>query len=118
MDDEQYHQARSAIEQPHCCYEKAIQHGYFRCQWQRSVALGERESLHCTRPTAFADCETFYSMTLKQSGFALGTARMPMHLSFNRAMKVQIGGLHGVIGMAGKPVIDPGRYCNLRYGLS
>lgn len=108
MDDEQYRQARAAIEKPRCPYEKAIQHGYFRCRWAQSVALGERESLHCSQPVAHADCETFYSMALKQSGFALGTARMPVHLSFNQAMKVQIGGLRGVIELAGKPLIDPG----------
>ena len=109
MDDEQYRQARSAIEQPRCCYEKAIQHGYFRCQWHQRVTLGERESLHCVRQAAFADCDNFRAMTLKQSGFALGTARMPMHLSFNQAMKVQIGGLQGVIELGGKPLIEPGR---------
>ncbi len=109
MDDEQYRQAREAISQPRCCYEKAIQHGYFGCQWHRRVALGERESLHCTRQVAYTDCDTFHSLTLKQSGFALGSPRMPVHLSFNQAMKVQIGGLRGVIVLAGKPVMEPGR---------
>lgn len=109
MDDEQYRQAREAIEQPRCRYEKAIQYGYFQCQWHKRFALGERESLHCTRQSAFKVCDEFYTLTLSYSGFALGTARMPMHLSFNQAMKVQIGGLRGVMSQAAKPVIEPVR---------
>ena len=107
MDDEQYRQAREAIEQPRCRYEKAIQYGYFQCQWHQRFALGERESLHCTQPSAFKLCDEFHTLTLSHSGFALGTAKMPMHLSFNQAMKVQIGGLRGVMHQAGKPVIEP-----------
>ncbi len=107
MDDEQYRQTRAAISQPRCRYEKAIQYGYFQCQWHQRIALGERESLHCTRQSAFEICDEFHSLTLKHSGFALGTARMPVHLSFNQAMKVQIGGLRGVIEQAGKTIVEP-----------
>ena len=107
MDDEQYRQVREAIDRPHCRYEKAIQYGYFQCQWLQRIALGEREALHCTRQSAFEVCDEFHSLTLKHSGFALGTTRMPVHLSFNQAMKVQIGGLRGVIEQAGKTIVEP-----------
>lgn len=109
MDDEQYRQAREAIEQPRCRYEKAIQYGYFQCRWHKRIALGEREALHCIRQSAFEICDEFYALTLSHSGFALGTSRVPVHLLFNQTMKVQIGGLRGVVHQAGKPVIEPGR---------
>lgn len=110
MNDEQYRQAHAAIGPPRCRYEKAIQYGYFKCHYHQTIALGERESLHCTRQSAFEVCDEFHALTLDQSGFALGTARMPAHLSFKQAMKVQIGGLRGAMHYTGKPVIEPGRH--------
>ena len=109
MDDEQYRQTRAAIPQSRCLYEKAIQYGYFQCQWHKRIALGERESLHCTRRLAFEVCEEFHALCLKHSGFALGATKMPVHLSFNQAMKVQIGGVRGAIHLSGKSIIEPDR---------
>ncbi|MEE9448214.1 MAG: hypothetical protein V3V09_09655 [Arenicellales bacterium] len=96
MDDEQYRQTRSAIDAPRCVYEKALQYGYFTCQHMHCMQLGERESLHCQRPVAHQDCDAMYRLTAEKSGFALGTAKMPVHLTFNKAMKVQIGGMQGL----------------------
>ena len=47
MDDEQYRQTHDAIDLPPCVYEKALQHGYFVCQYAQNIALGEREALRC-----------------------------------------------------------------------
>jgi len=97
MDDEQYRQARDAIDQPPCVYGKALQYGYFACQHARTIALGEREAVHCGHARAYAPCHEFHALTLRKSGFALGAARLPAHLTFNKAMQVQIGGLQGVL---------------------
>lgn len=107
MDDEQYRQAREAIEQPRCLYEKALQYGYFSCRYACKIALGEREAMHCSDPIAHSRCAAFYALTLKKSGFALGTTLMPTHLTFNKAMKVQIGGLRGAAKLASMPVELP-----------
>ncbi len=95
MDDELYRQMREAFAQPRCLYEKAIQYGYFSCQHAHKLSLGEREGIHCHAADAYQHCEQFYTQTLNQSGFALGEARLSVHLTFNKAMKVQIGGLQG-----------------------
>ena len=101
MDDEQYRQTRAAIEEPRCLYEKALQYGYFSCRYARKIALGEREAVHCSQPEANARCHEFYTLSLQHSGFALGTSKLPAHLTFNKAMKVQIGGLTGAMQLAG-----------------
>lgn len=101
MDDEQYRQAREALAQPRCLYEKAIQYGYFGCHQAQRMALGEREGVHCGSAPAFKLCESYYSQCLSKSGFALGDAKLALHLTFNKAMKVQIGGMQGAIRLSG-----------------
>lgn len=95
MDDEQYRQTREALDQPRCLYEKTIQYGYFSCRHAHKLSLGEREGIHCGANDAYQRCEQFYTLTLGKSGFALGEARLSVHLTFNKAMKVQIGGMQG-----------------------
>ena len=102
MDDEQYRQTRDAIDAPPCLYEKALQYGYYTCQFSRNITLGEREAVHCQSRTAYANCEHYYALTLEKSGFALGTRQLPAHLTFNNAMKVQIGGMQGAMRLSRK----------------
>ena len=106
MDDEQYRQTRAALDEPRCLYEKALQYGYFSCRHARKIALGEREAMHCSHGVAHVRCSAFYSLTLRHSGFALGRSKLPAHLTFNKAMKVQIGGLKGAMQLAGVPLSE------------
>ena len=101
MDDEQYRQTREAIDSPPCLYGKAVQYGYFMCQHAHSITLGEREAMHCQHMQGYANCKEYYFLSLEKSGFALGTTPLPAHLTFNKAMQVQIGGLQGVMNIAG-----------------
>ena len=103
MDDEQYRQARDSLAEPLCVYGKALQAGHFNCQHAKSIQLGEREAMHCSAPQAYGRCETYYSLCTRHSGFALGRTELPQHLSFNQAMKVQIGGLKGAVNMLNIP---------------
>ena len=62
--------------------------------------LGEREAVHCGHARACILCHEYYALSLRKSGFALGTSRLPAHLTFNKAMQVQIGGLQGAMHLA------------------
>jgi hypothetical protein len=103
MDDEQYRQARDAIDLPSCVYEKALQYGYFICQHARNIPLGEREALHCQHRPGLANCKEFFDLSLEKCGFALGARQLPAHLTFNKAMQVQIGGLQGAVRLIYAP---------------
>lgn len=106
MDDEQYRQTRLAMSQPACLYEKALQYGYYRCQHAHNFALGEREAIQCLNGQGHAYCHEYYVLSLRKSGFALGAASLPTHLTFNNAMKVQIGGLQGAMQLAGMSALN------------
>ena len=103
MDDEQYRQTRDAIDSPPCLYGKAVQYGYFSCQHARNITLGERESQHCQSAAGYVNCKEYFQLTLIKSGFALGATQLPAHLTFNKAMQVQIGGLQGAMKLSGVP---------------
>jgi hypothetical protein len=90
MIDEQYRQARDAINQPPCLYEKALQYGYYACQHAHNIALGEREAIHCKSKSAYSNCHEFYTL-------------------FNKAMQVQIGGLQGAMQLSGESIGDGGK---------
>jgi hypothetical protein len=107
MDDEQYRQTRDAIDLPPCLYGKALQYGYFSCQHARNITLGEREVVHCQSAPAYANCKRYYALTLGKSGFALGAVHLPAHLTFNKAMQVQIGGIQGAMRLAKNPSSAP-----------
>jgi len=100
MDDEQYRQTRDALDLPPCLYGKALQYGYFTCRHARNITLGEREAVHCQSGHGHANCKSYYTLTLEKSGFALGAAHLPAHLTFNKAMQVQIGGMQGAIRLS------------------
>ncbi len=101
MDDEQYRQTRDAINSPPCLYGKAVQYGYFSCQYACNITLGEREARHCESAEGHANCKEYFQLTLMKSGFALGKTQLPAHLTFNKAMQVQIGGLQGAMTLSG-----------------
>jgi hypothetical protein len=103
MDDEQYRQTRDAIDLPPCLYGKALQYGYFVCQHAQNISLGEREALHCQHQPSFANCQEYFDLALEKSGFALGVRSLPAHLTFNKAMQVQIGGLQGAMRLLDAP---------------
>jgi hypothetical protein len=107
MDDEQYRQTRDAIDLPPCLYGKALQYGYFTCQHARNITLGEREAVHCQNECAYANCKRYYTLTLEKSGFALGAPHLPAHLTFNKAMQVQIGGMQGAMRLCKKTSSAP-----------
>ena len=107
MDDELYRQTRETFAQPRCLYEKAIQYGYFTCRHANKLSLGEREGIHCAEAVAYQRCEQFYNLTLSKSGFALGASRLAVHLTFNKAMKVQIGGMQGAARLCQGLPADP-----------
>lgn len=103
MDDEQYRQTRDAIDSPPCLYGKAVQYGYFSCQHARNITLGEREALHCQSAAGYVNCKEYFQLSLIKSGFALGATQLSAHLTFNKAMQVQIGGLQGAMKLTGAP---------------
>lgn len=109
MDDEQYRQTRDAIDLPPCLYGKALQYGYFVCRHARNITLGEREAVHCQNRPGYANCRDYYALSLEKSGFALGTTQLPAHLTFNKAMRVQIGGLQGAMQLANDAMHEKNR---------
>lgn len=99
MDDEQFRSAKAALDAPICAYEKALQHGYFSCQYAKATQIGERQALSCQHVPAHGRCQQFIASTFAVSGFAMGRRAMPVHLPFAQTMKVQVGGLLGLAAL-------------------
>lgn len=79
-----------------CPYEKTILSGQGACARASRFCLAEREGVGCSAEPAQARCLALLEQLRAQARFSLKALDQQAALAHNKALRVQIGGLHGL----------------------
>ena len=102
MDETAYHAARGELNRLPCVFEKAMLSRCVVCSLSVRHLLAERETVACTEPLARAACAQLGGLLRENSAFALKLKEAARILPHAMMMKIQCGGLHGLMD-----VLDP-----------
>lgn len=96
MDETAFRQARKAVVQHPCPFEKALLAGCGACSLSARMNIAEREAVACLDAAARDDCATLLDLLRRNSTFALHLSPADVPLTHAQEMKVQCGGLAGL----------------------
>ncbi len=96
MDETAFRQARAAIVDRPCAFEKALLTGCGTCSRAQRRNIAERETIDCRDAEAHAGCAALLGLLRQQATFTLHLTRPEPRLPHAQEMKVQCGGLAGL----------------------
>jgi hypothetical protein len=102
VDETAYHAARGELNRLPCAFEKAMLARCAVCDLSVRHLLAERETIACTDPQARAACAELGGLLRENSAFALRLKAAARILPHAMTMRIQCGGLHGLM-----EVLDP-----------
>ncbi len=97
MDEDEYRSAYQDVNPTRCAFEKAILTRTVNCSCADVFCLAERYGVACKRQTSQRQCFDVLRILRQKSSFALGLRSPEERLPHSKEMKVQIGGLRGLI---------------------
>jgi hypothetical protein len=111
MDESAFRRARDAMTPHPCAFEKALLAGAGGCTLAARRNIAEREVVACASVSAREECALLRSMLRQKSAFALKLKQVEGPLSHAQEMKLECGGLRGLVQAlaVGVEVAVPGR---------
>ena len=100
MDESAFRRARDAMAPRPCAFEKAMLAGACACPLSERRNIAEREAVTCNLPSAQAECAALRSLLRQKSAFALKLTHVEGPLPHAKEMKVECGGLQGMLQAA------------------
>jgi len=80
-----------------CPFARALLKGQIRCQQAQSYHVAERHGIQCNNPEQQLFCLGFSDHLHAKSRFALGVTHLPQQRTSNMELKVQCGGINGLL---------------------
>ncbi len=98
MDQEIFRRTYREVNERFCAFEKSVLTNNCACSQAEKFCIAEREGVHCRSDDAQARCLDFLDMLRERARFALkATTNDRRAIAHGKAMKLQVGGLRGVI---------------------
>lgn len=108
MDESAFRQARNTMAPRPCAFEKAMLAGACACPLAARRNIAEREAVTCTLAGAREECAALCALLRQNSAFALKLTQVGAPLPHAKEMKLQCGGLQGVLrALAHSAVPEP-----------
>jgi len=97
LDNDVFRETYHAINERFCPYEKSILTNNCRCGEAHKFCIAEREGVHCRSDEAQAQCLDLLETLRVRARFALKATDGAAALPHAKAMRVQVGGLRGLV---------------------
>ena len=97
MDEQEYRATYGSINPLRCVFEKSINSRQSNCQCATRFNLADREGVSCKRDNAQKRCVSFLEILRGKARFALHLKDIDSPLPHTAEIKVQNGGLRGVV---------------------
>jgi len=97
MDESAFRRARDAMTPRPCAFEKALLAGAGGCTLATRRNIAEREAVACASLSAREECAQLCRLLRQKSAFALKLTQVEGPLSHAQEMKVECGGLRGLM---------------------
>lgn len=104
MEEDQYRKTYSSFNERRCVYEKAINSRRCTCQSSHRFNLADREGVACQSEQHHQRCQQLIKLMRKNAAFALKLPEADgSPLPHAKELKVQIGGLQGLMELVNAP---------------
>ncbi len=92
----------------YCPFAKALLSAHSRCRHAQSFHIAERHGIQCQGPeSAQQRCDQLAKLIHEQSRFALGVTHLPTQMTSNMELRIQCGGINGIINCLQPPGLEP-----------
>ena len=97
MDENHYRSTYAEINPIQCAFEKAINSRVCNCSKSSRFNLADREGVACESATGHALCQELLALLREKARFALQQTQVGGPLPHNAEIKIQCGGVKGLI---------------------
>lgn len=105
MDEKEYRSAYQNVNPIRCVYEKAINSRICNCSKATRFNLADREGVSCNVASAQQSCEELLTILREKARFTLQLNQVAEKLPHNAEMKIQNGGVKGMIKILNEEAI-------------
>lgn len=114
MDNDAFRSTYRAVSERSCAFEKAILSNRAGCSQAHKFCIAERDGVGCRSDEAQADCAALLEILRQRARFALHIADERAALPHAKAMRIQVGGLRGILGALSPGLPIPARIADVR----
>lgn len=97
MDQDQFRQTYREVNEVYCAFEKSVLTNECGCRCAERFCIAEREGVHCRSEPGQARCLRWLDLLREQARFALRTEEDRRILPHGKAMRLQVGGMRGLL---------------------
>ncbi len=106
MDEKEYRSAYQNLTPVRCVYEKAINSRICNCSQSTRFNLADREGVACNSPAGQQRCTDVLSALRENARFVLQQKSIDGQLPHNAEIKIQNGGIKGIVKAIGKKSVN------------
>lgn len=106
MDEKEYRSAYQDINPTRCVYEKAINSRECNCAKAKRFNLADREGVSCVSPALQRQCVELMQTLRGKARFVLQQTNIEGQLPHNAEIKIQNGGIKGLVKVLANPECD------------
>ena len=117
MEEREYREIYSAINERRCPYEKAINSRRCNCSQSRRFNLANREGIACKSEAGNLLCNDLLNIMRQKARFSLHVTHATSPLPHAKEIKVQVGGLLGLQKLLNPQAADASTVGDI-YGLT
>lgn len=99
MDQDAFRKTYRDVNERACAYEKSILTNQCCCSRAERFCIAEREGVRCQSDEGQARCVELLTLLREQARFALRTDEDRSVLPHGKAMRIQVGGLRGLVSV-------------------
>lgn len=97
MDQDAFRQTYREVNEVYCAFEKSVLTNECRCRCAERFCIAEREGVHCRAASSQARCLKWLELLREQARFALRTDEERRLLPHGKAIRLQVGGMRGLV---------------------
>lgn len=97
MDQDEFRRTYRDVNAVYCAFEKSILTNECRCARAERFCIAEREGVRCSAKASQTRCLTWLELLREQTRFALRTEKERRLLPHGKAMRLQVGGMRGLL---------------------
>ena len=102
MDQDAFRKTYREVNEVYCAFEKSVLTNECRCSRAERFCIAEREGVHCRAEERQTRCLHWLELLREQARFALRAEEQHKMLPHGKAIRLQVGGMRGLM-----KVLDP-----------
>lgn len=97
MDQDAFRKTYREVNEVFCAFEKSVLTNECRCSQAERFCIAEREGVHCRSEDRQARCLKWLELLRQQARFALRADEEHRRLPHGKAIRLQVGGMSGLL---------------------